>query len=237
MKWWQVVMTVAGVAVAGFVAFLVWLWLSFSGGLDDVLDRDNPSEGDPEVVAAEERARVEVDEVLAEVRAAMAEALGADAAEVGGGTGRLPCREGQHNFKVDDDFDLSCTLVGVSALGAPSVAEDATTTRAVDAALREAGWQRSSPLDLEQALARVEPDDPSPDLPPLRYSRRDGGRSWQITVDEADLSSMTYELIHFGRNDLRDASGRPVTVEQLVGEMPRDGYAVVVGVSVEYFRD
>jgi hypothetical protein len=36
---------------------------------------------------------------------------------------------------------------------------------------------------------------------------------------------------------LRDSAGQPVTVEELVTESPRDGYAVAVGVSVEYFRD
>src|SRR5688500_15971845 len=102
MSWWKLALVALGLPVVAFVVFLGWVFVSFSGGLDDVLDLDHPPEGDPDVVAAEERARHAIGAVTAAVRRTMVEAAGGTDAGGAGGVTPPTCEIGQHNFKIDD---------------------------------------------------------------------------------------------------------------------------------------
>ncbi len=230
MRWWKLVLVVLGVPLAVLMAFVGWVYVSFSGGLDDVLDLDHPQEGDPEVVAAQARALDDVPVVSDEVRRTMTDALESAESSAVGGTPFPQCEVGQHNFKIDDDFDLSCTLADVGVVAAPTVPETVATHRRVEGALRRQGWRPVGPRDV--------PSYDAARFAPQRYVRVSDGQTWQLLVDEADLSSLSYELRGLASRQVGDdASDQRASLEELVAWAPRDGYAVVVGVSVEYFRD
>ena len=229
MTWPKTLLVVVGVPVAALMLFVGWVWVSFSGGLDDVLDYGHPQEGDEDVVAAERRAREDIDGATADVEASLRRALAPATADVvGGGLEKPDCRQGQHNFKIDDEFDLLCELTSVQVVSAPAAPDVPGAEVAVDEALRSAGWISAGPGgDLRRYTG---------DLPPRRYYRSDDGVRWRLLVDEADLSAMTVELSSTD-SGLRDASGRPTTVEDIIGRAPREGYSVVVALTAEYFRE
>jgi hypothetical protein len=223
MSWQKVVVVVVGLPAAALLLFVGWVWVTLSGGLDDVLDLDKPSPTDPEVSAAEDRATATVRSEMVDVRSRVSD-VSPGASSVGGGVAPADCVVGQHNVKRDDSFDLSCTLTAVDVVAAP-VAGGATDGLRVDAALRQAGWRRTSFAGAGTA-----------DLP-LRYTRVVEGQAWQLVVDEADLSTMSFEIRMRDLDGLRDDSGRRLSLEDLVARTPRHGDAVVLQLSVEYFRD
>lgn len=229
---WRVVGTVLGAVTLGLVLLVVWLVAVFSGGIDDLLDFDTPRPGDPDVVAAEEAAYDEVSTQTDRVSVVLAAPLGLDA--VGRGQLRRPCEVGQHNFKIDDDYDLSCSLTGVRVLSGPATPATKKTVRSLDLALTESGWRRSSPADLESHLAQT--TGVWVDVPTMRYHRSVDGRSWELVVGEARGHALFYELGQGSGVRLLD-DGRPVDLEQLVARTPPQGYGLVVAVSVEYYRD
>lgn len=176
-------LVLAGVAVVGTFA------VQFSGGWDDVLDLSKPQPGDPDVVAARlagaEAAEAEVAllsrqvvlPAMAGARVALPAPTGPDAAPTAGqggpgdrSTGSY-CDIGQHNWKIDDPYDLVCREVRREILAgqAPTLAAD---LRAIHAALLAAGYvpagdglpERIAPLE-NAADSSVGPDSPSADQP------------------------------------------------------------------------
>jgi len=98
-------------AVACVALFVVAaLYASLSGGWDDAF-RPKKSETDSDVREAREKAEPEqvqrTEQLMASVRAALGTALqSADEGEP-----RSECEEGQHNWKIDDEYDLRCEHV------------------------------------------------------------------------------------------------------------------------------
>lgn len=181
--------TTLGVAVLGAGLVLGWFVAAFSGGVDDLLDFDHPRPGDPDVVAAEAAA---YDDVARGGDAVATILTGLGLRELGGGHVLQPCEIGQHDVKIDDDHDLSCSLSEVRVPEDPATPASVDSVLTLDAALRAAGWRRLSPADLEQDLG---PDTGGwVDVPPLRYDRSEAGRSWQLVVDEARGTSIGYQL-------------------------------------------
>lgn len=219
-----------GLGVAGLGVGLVFVWFlaALSGGIDDLLDVDHPREGDPEVVAAEQAAYPDLTARSDEVVTLLEEA--ASVREVGGGQVRRPCVVGQHNVKIDDDYDLACSLAGVHVLVDPGGPAPAETVRTIDEALTAAGWRRVSPLDLEPVLAQRTAG--WYQLPPLRYQREG---SWELLLEHPSGSSVPYEIGRYGGVGFVDESGP--SWEELLARTPRTGYAVVAVVGVEYFRE
>ena len=228
-RFWKVVGTALGVAVAGCVLVFGWVVASFSGGIDDLLDADKPQQGDPEVVAAEESAYDDVEAETERTVATLSDAV--QLRTIGGGLARRPCDVGQHNFKIDDDYDLSCSLTGVRVLAGAATPATAETVRALDRGLTAAGWRRVGPAGVEADL----PGAGWVDVPPLRYVRSEE-KSWQLVVDQARGSSIGYELDRGSGVELED-DGRGVALEELIAQTPPQGYGVVVMVSLEYFRN
>ena len=227
----KVVGGVLGAAVLGVVLVVGWFVAAFSGGVDDLLDFDHPQPGDADVVAAEAAAYDEVERGGDEVVATLAD-LGLR--ELGGGQVRQPCAIGRHDFKIDDDYDLSCSLSEVRVLEDPVTPASVDSVVALDAALRAAGWRRVSPTDLEQDLG---PDTGGwVDVPPLRYDRTVDGRSWGLVVDEARGTSIGYQLGRGGDVRLSQGEGE-VSLESLVAQTSPTGYGLAAAVSVEYYRD
>ncbi len=108
----RVVLWVVGVLVALLVAlgvFVLWLVAAVSGGLDDVFSGGGPAAEDAQVVAAGERAADSLETGGRRLGGRVAApALAAGSAVVGSAASSPDCRTGQHNFKIDDDFDLVC---------------------------------------------------------------------------------------------------------------------------------
>ena len=102
----------AGIIGAIVLAFMLWIAAAMSGGLDDLLDMSSPAPEDGDVRRARERA---IASAAAEVRAVEAHLVAAGAgAIVGRGAGE-ECHVGQHNWKIDDSYDLRCTAREVLA--------------------------------------------------------------------------------------------------------------------------
>ena len=172
--WW--VLGVLGAIFLVIVGILVTFAVQLSGGWDDVLDRTHPRPGDPEVVAAREVAAAEVDaEVVRVIDEVVTPTLSggrvAQAPEVGTAMAPLPnadvqpdaqgssCIVGQHNWKIDDGFDLACTEIrgGVVAAQQQPFVDDML---ALDAALAADGYTPAGagnglalPLEYWQSLA------------------------------------------------------------------------------------
>lgn len=105
--WVRLVLWTVGLVATLLAASVLYLFASLSGGLDDLLDLSTPQAGDREVVQAQERTLEGLrDDVSALPVVPAATATGEQ------------CQVGQHDWKIDDDFDLACTaLRGVAAEG------------------------------------------------------------------------------------------------------------------------
>ena len=116
-RWFTIVMTLVGAVVLLALGLVAYVYVSFSGGLDDVFPRKRPKESSPEVVRARTRAeRTTPAELASLVDAAARRALGADLRTVLPATPptKHECTTGQHNWKIDDPYDLRCTMQATS---------------------------------------------------------------------------------------------------------------------------
>lgn len=118
--WVKAVLTVMSVCCLGAVLFVLAVVVSFSGGLDDALDFRHPEKTDARVVEAREASVARLPGLLREV-------TGGSTATVSGDS----CTEGQHNFKIDDDYDLDCVA---------AVAHVAPATPGSEGFTAPAGW-------------------------------------------------------------------------------------------------
>ena len=124
MLGWVLGLTLATLAI--IVAIVVTFAVQMSGGWDEVFDRTHPRESDPDVVAARAEGAAWVDAeierlvdrvvlpALAGGRVVLPAATGAQARDdpaLGSS-----CEIGQHNWKVDDPFDLACVEVRSAVL-------------------------------------------------------------------------------------------------------------------------
>ncbi len=197
------------VLLAG-VALLVTIYAQISGGWDEVLDRSHPEATDPQVVAARQaaggRLDSEVERLVASVvvpslsgaRVAQPGAVGAGvredpAAPLGSGG----CETGEHNWKIDDPYDLACTEVRRTVLAASS--EDVRSQLvALNSALHADGCQADDvsglqfPIDAwdrDRDDTAGEPTHGSQDLP--RASCRTGDGSYEVTIIFDDFELYT----------------------------------------------
>ena len=142
-RWWHVLLA----GVGGVLAFLVVATVLGGVLLLQVLSEigsSGPQEDDLEVVAARDLAAYELTAEADRLTAAVLEpALAPGAERVGRGQVQPPCAVGQHNWKIDDDFDLACSLSRVEVVTAPRRETFTSDMRALDAALRAEGWSPS----------------------------------------------------------------------------------------------
>lgn len=241
---------------------VVWLWLALGGA--QVFAGEPPREGDPEVVAAE---RATVDPLVAQMEEDTAEVvvpvLGEQAAPLGRGLTRMPCVQGQHNWKVDDDFDLSCEVQAVEVVGLESRADFRAEMTRLDAALLADGWTASEHNEMSWVLTDYwdvlgPPGDGGPgqargaspqlgdysmqNLPSARYHRHSewGGGSRRDVLEVGWVERRSGpDGVSFYDDWTRwqDPDGRDVEQRELVRTVPRRGYAVVLTRTVEYFRE
>ena len=156
-RWVRVLLWTAGTVTALLAALFLWFAAMLSGGFDDLLSPGGPAETDREVVEAGAQALDELAGVALPVTAAAT----ADEQE---------CEVGQHNWKVDDDFDLSCVATRTAFAPVPAAAfrEQAV---ALHARLVQDGWTGQYG-DIPSVLDEYLDPLASPgDLPPASYVR------------------------------------------------------------------
>ncbi len=249
---------VVGVLVALLVAFgvfVLWLAASLSGGLDDMFSGGGPAPDAPEVVAAGNRAADSLESDGRRLGRVAVPALPAGAAVVGSTASAPDCRVGQHNFKIDDSFDLTCRRNHRTVVAVPSPAGSLPAgMAALDAQLRAAGWASQQPMTMDRVLTEYwapvggqeRPDGTGTrrygvgDLPPAGYIRSggaDGDPSTRtLSVSWLDTGSVETDLTGYGDGTTVTRAGRPATAAEVLAAVPAGGYAVVLTESVEYFR-
>ena len=236
-KWWHVLLLVLGVGLAGLIAFVAAVYVSLIGGVDEIFRGDPPSEDDPQVVSAQQDAAGSLTESAGPL---VQHVLGthSGARLVAQGLRRPRCTQGQHNWKVDDDFDLVCDLEHLSVVVVDDPAFRDQTLALHDRLLAD-GWR-----DDGFSLVRVVTDywDSPPragysvdDLPEGRYA--DSGRVHRLRVDWVESDSGPDRIAYFPEEvDLRDMRGARVTPTEVVRMVPESGHAIVLAESTEYFR-
>ena len=139
LPWWaKALIGLVTTAVLGSALFVAAVVVSFSGGLDDVLDFRNPSPDSGSVRTARAEAVPRVAELANDLTD------GAPLADSGIRVQRDVCQTGQHNWKVDDDFDLRCT----ASMGVVLSGSDASAVREAVAA-RLGDWDRADAYDAD----------------------------------------------------------------------------------------
>lgn len=254
-RWWPLVLTLVLAPAVALVVWAAFVVVVFSGGVDELFRGDPPRPGDPEVVAARQEAAADLAAEGGEVlEGTVLPALPESAERLGGGEIHPECREGQHNWKIDDDYDLVCHLERVEVVAVPAAVGFRADMVTLDEALRAAGWKSTthSPMDrvLDDYWDGLAAPSPEPgtrpsgrvgygvdNLPPARYTRTAGSWTYGLEVDWAERGSPGYTLtVREEQADLRDARGRRVRSGDLLREILPQGYAVVLTGSVEYFH-
>lgn len=252
-RWWQALLVVGAVMVLLFGAWVALAVVNVSGGLDDFLAGDPPRKGDPEVVALRQRASEDLAAHSAQlVTTTITPALGAAAAPVGRGEVAPPCEAGQHNWKVDHDFDLACELRWVEVVAVEDQATFFADMAALDSALRGDGWS-SDAYGMDGVLtdyrnlarkdsttspdAQTDPDNISmEDLPAVEYTKTVEGQTRMLAVGWAEAQSRAIAVTPLEPwAAFHTVDGREVQPAALIDAIPADGYAVVVTESVQYF--
>ncbi len=238
-RWWHVLLAAVG-AVAMFLVVTavlaeVLLFRVLAG-----LGPDRPEPDDPQVVAARDAAatRLTADADRLSV-AVLAPALGPAAQRVGRGHVEPPCAVGQHNWKIDDDFDLACDLSRIEVVAAPRHETFIADMQALDRALRAEGWSPSPVGSMADELEDFEGDVTA--LSGTSYTRTVEGRERTLgirwTAYGAPADSVSFYADDLDHAELWTAGGDGAHVSYLLEAIPRDGYAVVATEGVEYFRE
>jgi hypothetical protein len=248
LRWWHVLLlTVAGLLVL-FVVLAGLALLSIFGVLDS-LGGDPPRESHPEVVAARRECGAALEqEVALLTQSAVLPSLPPGSALLARGEVVPPCQVGQHNWKINDDFDLACSQSRREVVSAPDRATFRSDMVRLDEALRAQGWRPSfQPIpDMLTGYWDALAGEPwangtdgdrysMADLPPAGYTKTVPGGSRMLAVSWVERDSRATELTSFVTSSRFSADGHDVTPESIVDAVPVEGYAVVVSVSEEYF--
>ncbi len=238
-RWWHVLLAAVG-AVAVFLVVTTVIGGVLLFRVFSELGPSGPDEDDPQVVAARETAaaRLTADAELLAV-AVLTPSLGPEAARVGRGQVLPPCAVGQHNWKIDDDYDLACDLQRIEVVAAPRRETFTSDMRALDEALRAQGWTPSPVGTMADELRDWTGDVTA--LSGTSYtravgdSRRTLGIRW--TAQGAPPDTVSYHAEDPDHAQLWTAGGEDAHVSYLLDAIPADGYAVVATEGVEYFRE
>jgi len=248
LRWWQALL-LGLAALAALFAVLAALVLASLFGVFESLGGDPPREGDPEVVAARQDSAAALQQEVALVtESAVLPALPPGSALLAEVEVTPPCQEGQHNWKIDDDFDLACSQSRREVVSVP----DRTSFRAdmlqLDQALRANGWHPAfQPVpDVLTGYWDTLAGEPWPggsdgsaysmaDMPPAGYSRAVGGRSRSLSVSWVERDSRGTDLTSYVSSARLTMGGEQVAPDEVVEAVPADGYALVVSVGEEYF--
>ncbi len=248
MKWWKILL----VAVAGLLAlFLLLAGLAFASlvGAFDSLGGDPPREGDPEVVAArQESAAALQQEAALATQSTLLPSLPPGSSLLAQGEVVPPCQEGQHNWKINDDFDLACSQSRREVVTVPDRVSFRADMVRLDAALRAQGWRPAfqpipdvltgywDPLAGEAGMGGT-PDHvySMADMPSAGYTKQVEGSPRTLAVSWVEHNSRGTDLTDYVTSSRFFVAGKQVAPEEVVAAVPAKGYAVVVSVGEEYF--
>ena len=237
-RWTKVTLVVLAAVLVPCGAVVMWLVISLTGGFDDFVDRYEPLPDDPHVVEAREHGEAHVAAELDGVVPAASAALGGGS-RLGQAAGD-ECVTGQHNWKIDNDYDLYCTH-GSGVVLQGDLDRFREHALALHATLEQDGWVAGTGgtggiagvvgeyWDARAALA--DPGYSPADLPVADYVRGDSLLLVQW-VEPGEHSSAAYPLGPVAWQPT--GGGRPVEAGLLV---PPGSYGTALVVSTEYFRD
>lgn len=249
--WWHAVLLVLGLTLAAGGAFLALVYVSLIGGVDELFGGEPPREDDPRVQSAQAEAAERLDASGRALGELTRRSMQSPAQVLGGGPVGPSCQQGQHNWKIDDDYDLSCRLTQVTVVAVEDRSRFHADTAALAAALEEEWGEDTFGLgrvldeywEPRHGSGQVEVPAPGTDgysmedLPPGRYTDAGEG-SHTLEVGWAEPTSPAHQVTYAVEDvDLTTPDGRPVTPAELVRLIPGGGYAVVITESVEYFRE
>lgn len=237
-RWWHVLLAAVG-AVAMFLVVTAVLGGVLLLRVLSELGPDRPEEDDPPVVAARDAAARQLTADADRLTAALVQpALGPGAVPVGRGEVRPPCTVGQHNWKIDDDFDLACDLYRIEVVAAPRRETFTADMRTLDQALRAEGWSPSPVGTMADELEDFEGDVTA--LSGTSYSRTVEGRERTLGIRWTAYGAPPHSVSSYADDpdhaELRTAGGERAHVSYLLEAIPAEGYAVVAVEGVEYFR-
>lgn len=223
-RWLRVLLWALALTATLVTAAFVWLAAMLAGGLDDLLSPEGPTQDDAVVVQSGERAQ----------RALAAEPLPVAPAVAVAEQRR--CEEGQHNWKIDTDYDLSCVAFRTTVSPGGGLPAFRTEALALHQRLVAEGWTGQD-LDLPLVVtaywdrrATFRAGYSPADLPTAGYVR--GGVRLEVSFLAGDegLSPPVAEA----EPVFTGADGRPIQPTALVA----DGeYAVLLALSTEHFRE
>lgn len=237
---WMLMGLAAAVSVLLLGAGL--FYVSLLGGFDELWKGQRPQETDPEVVAARERASADL-RVSGQLLARTAQAS-TSGTRLATGEVRSPCSVGQHNWKIDDPYDLSCDLGRLEIVASPSAAAFREHMVALDAALTADGWAPEGAFGMARVLRDYWDDRASfsssygvDNLPAATYSRGSWPDRQTLGVRWASLDSDSYAISYVRDGlDLESVKGGATTIAEVLVAIPPQGYAVVLTESVTYFE-
>lgn len=178
-RWHRVALAVAAVLVIVPVVLAVFFYASMSGGWDDAFRRKKDA-SHRDVREARKRAEPVVAEQARELRLEPEPY-------------REHCAEGQHNWKIDNDFDVSCELLATAAMQVPDRLEP--RMHALHDQLTAAGWRPGAGGGIPNTLMQYR-DSPR-GLPSVTYERDADSRlviEWPSSTDvELTLRYRFYE--------------------------------------------
>ncbi len=136
LKWFLLTL---GTITVGIIALVIFVIVQLGGGLKWALTTA-PKATDEHVVAANTAGSAQRDALVADLQSAGA---AAGLMRVAATTPNLSCREGQHNWKINNDYDLQCDTNTSLVLGSTHSSEAALRTQllALHDQLTAHGWQ------------------------------------------------------------------------------------------------
>ena len=236
--WARVLAWAVGTVVVLVAGAVVWLIAMFAGGLDDLFG-DPRSPDDPAVVEAYERTRPINSSALDRTVSGLDGALG-PVEPLGAAHGER-CRQGQHNWKIDDSFDLWCSVTDSRLVAVNTLPTFRADMLALDEHLTSQGWAGDSfdiPYvlgsywDHREEIATANPEWSYPhEMPSASYARGEE----QLTIDWAvhGRAGGPYEATE----QWIDVSGDRAALEALAGRIPEGGYGLTVTMTRDYFYE
>lgn len=232
-RWLKPLLWAAAAAGLLWAAAAIGIAIVFGGGLDNLLSGPGPSASDPEVVAARTSGTRIADG--AALRSADAALPGAPTVGQGGNDG---CSVGQHNWKIDDSYDLSCTTTRLRVMAAPAGTFREDMLAAHDRLLAD-GWEPAGPgtglpgvvVDYWDQFAGSSRGAvySQKDLPSPGYTRDADGATLDLRVDWTEPGDGEFSP------DYDNTSYDPPAADVL-GALGGDEYGVVLSVSFRYFH-
>ncbi len=247
LKWFLITV---GITTLGIVALVIFVVIQLGGGVRWMF-ASAPKATDQNVVAANTAGGAQRDRLVADLQSAGATA---GLTRVTATTPNLGCSEGQHNWKINNDYDLECSTNVRLILGSAHPSESALRAQllALHDQLVAHGWQTAyttTPLTSIKDIVNQLPISGTPGSRPLLeqsrsamyfHGRRGGKGSATInvrfTADQGDWAVRELERVPFGTSNPEGGAPAVKDVrEYLFGEPQR--YIVNIALTYVTFYD